>query len=159
MPLVTFSYNYSEGDGNTYSTTPVDNVVHKVTLPREAHNRRWWLRSVQASSVEPFGTNTFFRWIDVKFPELMPEDHVMYSLNSEGNTSTPSRGLRFYVNAFSQDQRNEEPSHYAIVSSPNINMGTHRLDSLDLNLHITARSGFDGTVVPLYKYSIILEYE
>lgn len=159
MPLVTFSYTYSEGDSNTYSNTPLEKFTQKVTLPREAYNKRWWIRSVQASAVEEIGTNTFWRWIDIRFPELMPENHVMYSLNSDAATREPDRALRFYVNRFSMDQRNVEPSHYAITSSPNINLGTHRLDSLQVTLQITARSGIDGSPVPLYKYAIILEYE
>jgi hypothetical protein len=163
MPLVTFSYQDTESGTNPIpdSSKPLDKFIQKIALPREAYNKRWWIRSVQASCLQGsgVGANKFFRWLEFRVNELMPENHIMYSLNSEGATLEPLRVLRFYVNRTATDGKSVHPNHYAIVSSPNINLGTHRLDSLELTLEITARNGIDKSVVNINRYEIILEYE
>lgn len=162
MPLVTFDYCRSvDGTATTQLGPSLDDFTQSVQLPREAYNKRWWLRSVKAMRSEDTSTGSVdrFRWIELKFPELMSEERVLYSLNSEGATPEPEKSLRFYVNRYSMDQVNFHPTYLAISSKPNLYLGTHRLDSLNLTMKITARSGYDSETVGLWKYSIILEYE
>jgi len=161
MPLVQFNYSYGNGEGEytNYPSPSGSPIIQTVNLPREAYNKRWTLRVVNATSVEQ-PTKTNLRWVDVSFPELMSDERVMYSLNSEGSsTPEPDRALRFYVNKFSMDQRAFEPDHLAVTTNPNINMGVHRLDDLRLTMKLTARSGVGVGIVSLYKFTVILEYE
>ena len=162
MPLVQFNYSYGDGDGDAINYPLPAGVGEEITLsvnlPREAYNKKWILRVVNATSVEqPIKTN--FRWVEVRIPELMSEQNIMYSLNSEGSTPEPNRGMRFYVNKYSMDQRAFEPHHLSVTSNPNINMGVHRLDDLRLTCIVGAKSGIVPALVPLYKFTVILEYE
>lgn len=163
MPLVQFNYTYSEGDGNVsdYPSGVGEEITLIANLPRVAYNKKWILRTVNATSVEQT-VKTDFRWVDLYIPELMSEERIMYSLNSEGATPEPNRALRFYVNKHSMDQRAWEECHLAVTSHPNMNLGTHRLDELKLTLKLKAYNGVAGAsagLIPLYKATVILEYE
>jgi len=162
MPLVTFNYSHSPSGTETTQLGPVlDDFTQSIQLPREAYNKRWWLRSVSASRSEDGANNSVdrFRWIDIKFPELMSDERVLYSLNGEGSTPEPNKSLRFYVNKYSMDQYKFHPSSLYIDAKPNLNLGTHRLDNLMLSMKISAVSGYDSEKLGLWKYSVILEYE
>ena len=161
MPLVQFNYSHGDGDGDTstYPDPDGQEIIQTVNLPREAYNKKWTLRVVNATSVENLN-RTNLAWVDIVLPELMTEQSTMYSLNSSGTiTPEPSRALRFYVNKYSMDQRAFECSHLSVTSNPNINMGVHRLDDLRLTLRLTPHSGLYPRVVSLYKFTVILEYE
>jgi hypothetical protein len=162
MPLVTFNYSRSaSGDDTTQLGAVLDDFTQSVQLPREAYNKRWWLRSVSATRSEDGDNNSVdrFRWVDIKFPELMSDERVLYSLNGEGSTPEPNKSLRFYVNKYSMDQVRFHPSFLLVDAKPNLNLGTHRLDTLTLSMKISAVSGYDNEKLGLWKYSVILEYE
>lgn len=162
MPLVTFDYSRSsDGKATSQLGDTLDDFTQSVQLPREAYNKRWWLRSVKATRSEDTANSSVdrFRWIEIKLPELMSDERVLYSLNGEGATPEPTKALRFYVNRFSPDQATFHPSYLSVSVNPNLNLGVHRLDSLMLTLKISARSGYDSQKVGVWKYSVILEYE
>jgi len=164
MPLVQFQFVNGE-DLNIDDASQSDilfKFTQKVTLPRRAMNKRWWLRSFNANTFHD-NENTW-RWVDINLPELMTENHTFYSLNSEGTaTPPPNRGLRFYVNNIGMEQQRFESEFKSISTSPNLNLGTHRLDSLELTLVISAVFGSPTAVnaaAPFVDgYTLILEYE
>lgn len=162
MPIVQFNYNQHQGELPPTSILPIDKKIIRVQLPRHAHNKKWVIVGVRAEYDSGKSADSVpFRWLEVELPELMQENKILYSLNSEGNTKEPSRNLRFYVNKYQiEDLEGNDPVRKSIVVNPNLNLGVHRLDGLELTCIVTAREG-DNTsnTTPLLHYSVILEYE
>ena len=135
----------------------------KVNLPMRARAASWKIKSVEISYLkrEPLTV----RYAEVNFPELMQGNHVMYSLNSEGNTVEPRRTLRFYFNNYSNDQTENysinfnTSNHRAITSKPDLDLGYHILDNLELSMEMILRRSNDvQTTSSPYAFNIILEY-
>jgi len=168
MPLVQFNYNQHTGEIPPSTPLNVDNRIMRVQLPRQVHNKKWTIRSIRAEYDSGKAKDSVpFRWLEVELPELMRDNQMFYSLNSVGGTRTPSRNLRFYVNRFQSEQASvnatsgiNEPVRKSVVVNPDLNLGVHRLDELELTCIVTARNGGDPNITtPLLHYSIILEYE
>ena len=164
MPLVIFKLGGNQGYPHNVDTLslPLDGKKITINLPREAYNKKWTLRSVNATRLST--SSTFLRWIEIELPQLMPEDHVRYYLNvfepDVGNVPPPGKRLRFYPNRRQQDQSTFGPRRKAISVSPNLNMGVHRLDrlQLDMILYATNIQG-GGSDAGLTSFELILEYE
>jgi hypothetical protein len=92
----------------------------------------------------------------------MPEEHVLYHLEvSDQDIATlplPKKGLRFFPNRHSMDATELHPTMFGVSTSPNLNMGTHRLDRLQLDLIVYASLN-DGTDAGVSSLEVILEYE
>ena len=165
MPLVVFKIAHNEGYPNIVgqvNTQALNGYKMTVNLPREAYNRRWWLRSINASVFYDNAATQRLRWIEVELPQLMPEEHVLYHLEvaeeDKGAIPEPKKRLRFYPNIGSMDQTQFHPSLNCVSLSPNLNMGTHRLDRLQLDMIIYA-SNVDENDTGLNTFELILEYE
>ena len=153
-----------------------------ASLPFSARHRHWKLKSVcaQSESLEQTTRGHFKNavWLEVKLPELMKETHMFYSLNNEPETPEPERALRFFFESsistpiFPLEGTTPGPddgdAYYKSVNAyPNLDMGHHELDAMELNLEVTVRSvvkhagGVNDDVIffPIIQYEIILEYE
>jgi hypothetical protein len=156
MPLVTFKRSANNSYFSTKGLTePLDDFRQTVNLPRESYNHQWILRSVNVLYRK---RTERLRYVEIHFPQLMPEDKMMYSTGSEGVTPLPRNVLRFYPNKRGMEQRlfyNHIMSGIAV--SPDLNLGVHRLDQLQLDMFITARDT-DGNLAGVTTYEVILEY-
>ena len=158
MPLVVFDY-----------VQPVDNSTNadlidfeqKILIPREALDKEWTLRSVQAlyynNENEPFGI------LDVYIPELMGEEDILFVCKGVG-VEPPKKGLRFHkrdyqLSLFNNTER--EYSCFSVISEfPDLKLGNHSKENEHLTLIVNTKLDH-GTKGPckLNSYSIILEYE
>lgn len=161
MPLVHFSYRQSFEYDNTNEES--DTIKMKVKLPLRARAASWKLKSFQITQLKRMARAV--RYAEVLFPDLMVGNHVMYSLNSQVGTKTPDRALRFYMNRYSNDQHrnlaltNNASNLRGCVSKPDLDLGYHVLDNLELSMELTLRRGnASGQIYSPYSFSIILEY-
>ena len=156
MPLVTFKRSANSTQNSTVSLTgPLEDFRQTVNLPRELYNKRWFLRSV--NMLYRSANSDILRYMEIRLPQLMPEDKTMFFLKSEGSTPEPKRSLRFYPNKYGMDQRVAISSTICISVSPNLDLGTHRLDQLHLDLFVTAKDQADVSI-GVTTYEVILEY-
>jgi hypothetical protein len=134
-----------------------------VRLPLRARAASWKIKSVEFSHLSTVALD--IRYCEILFPQLMQGNHVMYSRNSQTNTRTPDRALRFYVNRYNNDQNgalasSDPPSNLrSCVSTPDLDLGYHILDSLELSMEFVLR-GTDifATLQTPENFTIILEY-
>ena len=165
MPLVIFKVAGNSGypQAQIFDSLPLDGTRFTVNLPREAYNKKWILRSVNAlyTNGDADVSGRRLRWIEVSLPQLMEETSTFYHLEKhedDADIPTPPKRLRFYPNRVSFDQVDYDPSHESVVVSPNLNMGTHRLDRLQIDLFVWA-SRVDEVATGLVSFEIILEYQ
>ena len=155
MPLVSFKRSANNDFISTkVLTDALDDFRQSVNLPREAYNRQWILRSVNVLYLK---STDRLRYFELTFPQLMPEDKMMYFTKSEGATPLPRHTLRFYPNKRGLDQSQFENLNSMIALSPNLSLGVHRLDQLHLDMLVTAKDD-KGNSVGVVTYEVILEY-
>ena len=170
MPLVIFNYFYNDllADVNALSGIEKE-VTHKRTLelPWSATQATWKLVAVNANFINDKTTD----WIsmDVKIPELMTSEHVLYSNVTVGDTEAPKEGFRFYTQLRQLSERKitgllfRETSCYNVISEyPNWNLGETRLEKPSITCEITPHMGNigdDHKAIQLNGVSIILSYE
>jgi hypothetical protein len=155
MPLVTFKRSANNSEYSTKEITDaLDDFRQTVNLPRESYNHQWVLRSVNVLYRKQ---TDLLRYVELRFPQLMPEDKMMYFKKSEGSTPLPRSVLRFYPNKRGMEQTQYNHITSCIAVSPDLNLGVHRLDQLQLDMFITAKDK-NGNSVGVTTYEVILEY-
>lgn len=158
MPLVIFKLTGNDGFpkpmGN--QTEDLNGKLMVANLPREARNKRWWLRSVNMMKTGQITQR--LRWLELELPQLMEEDSTLYFLKSGGETSTPNKRLRFYPNGGSQDERVWENSMASINITPNIYFGMKRVDEMFIEMRVYAKMN-DDTFTGVTTMEVILEYD
>jgi hypothetical protein len=163
MPLVQFVYNHTF-EVKDLTPPTIDNFKQTITIPFNARQANWKIKSVTACLWTEGGNQQDMRWIEIEFPQLMREDLMFYSINSVGNdTPEPARNLRFYVNKFQLDSAavvSNVPNLLCTDSRPDLSLGHHILDSQELTMIISAVNGRGAdTKTSLTQYNVILEYE
>jgi len=161
MPLVQFKYRVSPDFNNENENAEEINM--SIKLPLNARAASWKLKKVEVSYLKRVPLKV--RFSEISFPELMNGNHVMYSLNSEGNTPVPNKTLRFYMNHYNNDQQrnhslNENASNLrACLSNPDLDLGYHIIDKMELNLNFAMKNTDGGTTTESPNaFNIILEY-
>lgn len=158
MPLVQFQYRESPD----FTIAPDDEEIKmKIRLPHKARNANWKLKEITASYFRDVPLSV--RYVELDIPELLTGNHIMYSLNSEGNTKEPSRSLRFYMNRYQNDMidtfGNNISNLRSVISHPDLDLGYHVIEELELTIHFAMfRSNADADKVSPYTFSVILEY-
>ena len=158
MPLVVFDYDQRVDNS---SNNDLIDFEQKILIPREALDKQWWLRSVQAvyynNENEPFGI------MDVYIPELMGEDNILFVCKGVG-IEAPKKGLRFHrkhgqLNRFSESER-EYPCFSVISEFPDLKLGDHSKQNEYLTLVVNTKidHGTKGAC-KLNSFNVILEYE
>jgi len=162
MPLVQFVFNHAF-DVKDVTPPKMDNFKQTITVPFNARQANWKIKSVTACLWTVGGFNEHMRWIEIEFPQLMREDMILYSTESAAPTIEPRRNLRFYVNRFQMDSNlgtSGPPNLLATHSTPDLSLGHHILDSQDLTMIISSVNGRNASFkFSLTQYSVILEYE
>ena len=159
MPLVIFNYQQSEDNP---TIVHLDQYKKTIILPDHALDKRWRLHAVNAVYHDNAKEN--FQTFEMKIPQLMNSEKMLYSTKGIGGVGPPEESFRFYVNhhQFSHVEGNIRwPTVHGYVSEyPNYDLGFHDRSSNEISLIVTPRRGNGKQVLSrLNSYNIILEYE
>lgn len=161
MPLVIFNFN-----GALENDPFVDSLKVSVKLPRDAYNKRWSLRAVNAVQAE--NPPLDFRHFEFDFPELLTSQNILHASKSVGAVAEPRKTFRFYPKNYEVSDYHSISlafRHYSAVTVvseyPNWDLGEHRLESDELTCVVSAKVGnvSIGDSLALNSFSIILSYE
>lgn len=170
MPLVIFNYNR-----NTDGAIPDNGEFRFVQeLPSWAQDKKWTLRAVNALYYPDDNNPGDFRFVDIKIPELMNRDSVLYSgvgMGEDGGVpvNPPQEFFRFFCKNYQLSQKSfdtpgelyhEYPAFAAVSEYPDWDLGTHHLEQEHLTFII--KSGFGNvkdSAKTIESASIILSFE